>query len=132
MPLNTFSYLVEGHLSSGLAPLRNLVLARVPTFFQRLLSSPSREVAIMADISSEDARTITASNLRMMNNVTGLDCTVADRISVKNALPIKQVPEGERWRLGLLDHLLELRSQLDKDDSEFKRIVAMLSSLCTS
>ena len=132
LPLNTFSYLVEGHLSSGLAPLRNLVLARVPTFFQRLLTSPSREVAIMANMSSGDARTITASNLRMMNNVTGLDCTVADKISVKNALPIKQVPEGEKWRLGLLDHLLELRSQLEKEGSDVKRVVAMLSSLCTT
>ena len=70
--------------------------------------------------------------LRMMNNVTGLDCTVADRISVKNALPIKQVPEGEKWRLGLLDHLLELRSQLEKEGSDVKRVVAMLSSLCTT
>ena len=132
LPLNTFNYLVEGHLTSGLAPLRNLVLARVPSFFQRLLSSPSREVAIMADISSRDARTITASNLRMLTNVTGLDCTTADKISVKNALPIKQVPESERWRLGLLDHLIQLKSQLDKEGSEFKRIVAMTSSLCTS
>ena len=86
----------------------------------------------MADMSSGDARTITASNLRMMNNVTGLGCTVADRISVKNALPIKQVPEGEKWRLGLLDHLLELRSQLEKEGSDVKRVVAMLSSLCTT
>ena len=86
----------------------------------------------MADISARDARTITASNLRMLTNVTRLECVTADKISVKNALPIKQVPEGERWRLGLLDHLLQLRSQLDKDGSEFKRIVAMISSLCTS
>ena len=86
----------------------------------------------MADVSSRDARTITASNLRMLNNVTGLDCAVADKTAVKNALPIKQVPESERWRLGLLDHLIQLRSQLDKEESEFKRIVAMLSSLCTS
>ena len=86
----------------------------------------------MADISSRDARTITASNLRMLTNVTGLDCTTADKISVKNALPIKQVPESERWRLGLLDHLIQLKSQLDKEGSEFKRIVAMTSSLCTS
>ena len=27
LPLNTFTYMVEGHLSQGLAPLRNMVLA---------------------------------------------------------------------------------------------------------
>ena len=132
LPLNTFNYLVEGHLTSGPAPLRNLVLARVPAFFQRLLSSPSREVAIMANISVKDARTVTASNLRLLTNVTGLDCSLADKISVKNALPIKGVPESERWRLGLLDHLIQQRSELDKEGSDFRRVVAMISSLCTT
>ena len=64
--------------------------------------------------------------------MTGLDCTLADKISVKNALPIKQVPESELGRLGLIDHLIQLRSKLDSEESEFKRVVAMLSSLCTS
>ena len=132
LPLNTFNYLIEGHLTSGLAPLRNLVLARVLPFFQRLLASPSREVAIMANICSRDARTITSSNLRFLANVTGLDLTLADKITVKNALPIKHVSESELWRLGLMDHLIQLRSKLDSEESEFKRVVAMLSSLCTS
>ena len=86
----------------------------------------------MASICSRDARTITASNLRFLFNVTGLDCTEADKLTVKNALPIRQVPDGERWRLGLLDHLMQLKSELDHEGSEFKRIVAMISSLCTS
>ena len=38
----------------------------------------------------------------------------------------------ELWRLGLMDHLIQLRSKLDSEESEFKRVVAMLSSLCTS
>ena len=83
-------------------------------------------------ICSRDVRTITASNLRFLANVTGLDLTLADKITVKNALPIKHVPESELWRLGLMDHLIQLRSELDSEESEFKRVVAMLSSLCTS
>ena len=86
----------------------------------------------MANICSRDARTITSSNLRFLANVTGLDLTLADKITVKNALPIKHVPESELWRLGLMDHLIQLRSELDSEESEFKRVVAMLSSLCTS
>ena len=86
----------------------------------------------MANISVKDARTITASNLRLLTNVTGLDCTLADKLSVKNALPIKEVSENEKWRLGLLDHLMQRRSELDKEGSEFRRVVAMISSLCTT
>ena len=43
LPQDTFTYLVEGHLSYGQAPLRNLVLGRYPAFFQRMAWSPSRQ-----------------------------------------------------------------------------------------
>ena len=40
LPLNTFTYLVEGHLNSGAPLLRNMVLSRYPTFYQNLSSTP--------------------------------------------------------------------------------------------
>ena len=132
LPPNTFSYIVEGHLTSGLAPLRNLVFARYPGFLQRLSASPSREVAIMAEMALRDARTVTASNTRMLTKLTGVDCTMADKFSMKSLLQAKEVPECERWRLGLLDSLLELRTQQEKEGTDTKRVVAMLSSLCTT
>ena len=36
LPLNTFTYLVEGHLNAGAPLLRNMVLGRYPTFYQNL------------------------------------------------------------------------------------------------
>ena len=36
LPLNTFTYLVEGHLNAGAPLLRNMVLGRYPTFYQYL------------------------------------------------------------------------------------------------
>ena len=45
---------------------------------------------------------------------------------------MKEVPESERWRLGLLDSLLALRSQQEKEGADTKRVVAMLSSLCAT
>ena len=72
LPLNTFSYIVEGHLTAGLSPLRNLVLARYPGFLEKLSASPSKEVSIMAVVASKDARTITASNARLLTEVTGV------------------------------------------------------------
>jgi hypothetical protein len=63
LPLNTYTYLVEGHLSSGLAPLRNLVLGRYPKFYKGLLYKPFYEVQVMARLVAEDRRTDTATNL---------------------------------------------------------------------
>ena len=86
----------------------------------------------MAVVASKDARTITASNARLLTEVTGVDCHMADKLSMKTLLPVKEVPESERWRLGLLDSLLALRSQQEKEGTDTKRVVAMLSSLCAT
>ena len=63
LPQHTFTYLVEGHLSYGQAPLRNLVLGRYPAFFQRMAWSPSREVTILAELAAGDKPTVTAGEL---------------------------------------------------------------------
>jgi hypothetical protein len=132
LPLNTFTYLVEGHLSQGLAPLRNMVLGRYPAFFQRMAGSPCTEVSMMAELAAQDARTITAANLTLVSALTKLDCVIVGRQEVKQALPVQEVPEKERWRLGLLDALLWERSVLEREGKESKRVVAMLGSLCTT
>ena len=50
LPINTFTYLVEGHLTQGLAPLRNLVMGRYPAFYQKMAWSPCRKVAVLAQV----------------------------------------------------------------------------------
>jgi hypothetical protein len=132
LPLNTFTYLVEGHLSSGLAPLRNLVIGRYPKFYCGLLSSPSPEVRMMAGAVAEDARTTTASNLAYLRALTGLDPVEAGGTAVRAALPVREVPVSEAWRVGLLDVLLRERSALEKDEGDTKRVTALISSLCST
>ena len=83
LPLNTYTYLVEGHLSSGLAPLRNLVIGRYPKFYQGLLYSPSSEVQAMARLVAGDRRTVTASNLAYLSSLTRLDPVEAGALAVK-------------------------------------------------
>ena len=130
LPVNTFTYLVEGHLSKGLAPLRNLVLGRYPPFYQKMTWSPCREVAVMAQLVAGDRRTITAGNLAHVSALAGLDCATAGRLEVKAALPVTEVPEKESWRLGLLDCLMVERSRLEREDKNTRSVIAMISSLC--
>ena len=46
--------------------------------------------------------------------------------------PIKTVPECESWRVGLLDCLLRARADLEKQQSDTKRVTVLISSLCTT
>jgi hypothetical protein len=123
---------VEGHLSKGLAPLRNLVLGRFPTFFQKLMWSPAKEVTIMAEVATDDARTVTASNLAHVSALTKLDCASDSCMAIKRSLPVEEVPVHEEWWLGLLDTLLRQREELEKDGKDRRRIVAMISSQCST
>ena len=50
VPRSTFTYLVEGHLAAGFTSPPKQIMSRYPTFFQSLMNSPSREVALLARI----------------------------------------------------------------------------------
>ena len=108
------------------------MLGRFPAFFQRMAWGPSREVFIMAEVTASDKRTVTAGNLAYVSALTSLDCATGGWLDIKAALPIKEVPEKEKWRLGLLDSLLKERAELEKEGRDTKRVVAMLSSPCTT
>ena len=132
LPLTTFTYLVEGHLASHQPPLRNMELVRYPCFYQRPLTGASSEVALMAKVVSKDARSTIAGNLAFLRFIAGLDVEEASRLEGRNKLPVEGVPEQEGWRLGLLDRLLMERSELLQQGADAKRVIAMISSLCTT
>ena len=108
------------------------VLGRYPAFYQKLVRGPSPEVAVMVEVASRDARSVTAGNLRFLNDLTKLDCAVESSWIVKRALPVVEVPDEERWRVGLLDILLRQRSELEQEAQDASRVNAMLASLCYS
>ena len=112
--------------------MRNQVLGRFPAFFRRLEDSPSREVRVMAALAAGWAQTVTARNLSHLRNLTGLDPTTDSFRQLRTALPVKEVPESEQWRLGLLDRLLVLRAEYQESSEDMKRTIAMLSSLCST
>ena len=86
----------------------------------------------MCELASGWAQTVTAINPEHLRELTGLDPAVDLIRLIRQALPVKEVPECEQWRLGLLDALLALRSERQKNNEEVKSIVAQLSSLCST
>jgi hypothetical protein len=47
-------------------------------------------------------------------------------------LPVKQVPEAEKWRLGLLDNLMTMKKERYLMVQDSKAICAMIDSLCST
>ena len=94
--------------------------------------SHSKEVKLLAKLATRDARSVLSCNLAFVSELAGLDCRVESAAAVKNALPVKTVPECEKWRVGLLDVLLRTRADLERQQSDTKRVIALISSLCTT
>ena len=103
------TYLVEGYFDKGFVSLRNQVISRYSNFFQKLLNSPSREVRLLAHIVSRDPASVTAKNIKYIQELTQLSVWDFAPWKIKEALPVKTVPENEMWRLRLLGHLLDFR-----------------------
>ena len=86
----------------------------------------------MCELASGWAQTVTAINLEHLRKLTGLDPAVDSIRQIREALPVKEVPVNEQWRLGLLDALLALRSEKQQNKDDLKSVVAQLSSLCST
>ena len=121
--------MVKGHFAAGYTSLRNQILSGYSGFYQNLLNSPSNEVRNLVRIISADPRSVTCSNLRYLQRMTGLKQPQLYSVRIKISLPVKQVPEPEKWRLVLLDNLMKMK-YLRVEVS--KTICAMIDSLCNT
>ena len=133
VPRSTYTYLVEGYFAKDRPSLRNQVLSRYPGFFRKLMSSPSKEVRMLASMMASDPRSTTCKNLRYLRERTGLDQPeVFSSWRIKADMPVQSVPDHEKWRLGLLSKLLEMRQTKFMKVQDSKQITAMTDSLCST
>ena len=133
VPRSTFTYLVEGHFAANHTSLRNQILSRYSGFYRKLLSSPSREVRVLARMVSSDPRSSTCSNLKYLDELTGMKkAQFFSSARVRMELPVQKVPEAEQWRTGLMDNLMKMKKEKYLAVSDSKRICAMIDSLCNT
>ena len=103
-------------------------MGKYPGFYMKLLTSPSKEVRILARMVSGHPRSITCRNSRYLREKV-------EHYSAwmrKDALPVKKVPEKEKRRLGLLNTLMGMQLERFMMVEESKRICSMIDSLCSS
>ena len=109
------------------------MLSRYSGFFRNLLKSPSREVRILSRIVASDPRSTTYANLKYLQKLTGLtQPEMYSSTRIRAALPVREVPDCEKWRLGLLANLFKMRSERYLRVEDSKSICAMLDSLCST
>ena len=51
---------------------------------------------------------------------------------MKEALPVKKVPVGEQWRLGILTSLMKIKAEKFTRLKDSKHICAMIDSLAST
>ena len=113
--------------------LKTKVLCRSPGFFRKLVTSPSKEVRMLARMIASDPRLTTSKNLSYLKEKTGLEEPESFRSwRVKSELPVQQVPEHEKWRLGLLAKLLGIRQIKYMEVHDSKCITAKTDSICST
>ena len=114
VPRSTFTFLVYRVLTGDMTSVRDAILTRYAMFLQSLNKSNSKEIRILASISSVDGRCTNESNTMKMSRETGLDLMACSRQTLRSSLSQSTVPEEEEWRVPLLARLLQKRRELDR------------------
>ena len=103
LPRSTHSYFVNSLLFCDMPSTRQQALTRYVKFFRSLLSSPSKEVAIIARVIAQNASSNTGNNLLNISLETNL-CTWSSPLNKFHDVLEKEAeaPEDVKWRIHLL------------------------------
>ena len=86
----------------------------------------------MANIVGRDRSSTTGRNLSMLAQETNLNPWIASPGAIRSALEPTEPPEGEIWRIPLLEKLLEQRREMDVNMEDCTEISDLIDSLCSS
>ena len=136
-PRATRTYLVQQVLSCGIPSARSQILARYCRFFRGLRTSPSSEVACLANLLARDVRSSTGMNINTISNLTGKDPRLENPTAIKVALEeaeLVEIQNLDKWRVRYLGVLLEQRMQLHYlgADDEKLELQHLIDSLCVN
>ena len=126
------NYLVEHVLSSGIPSVRQKILGQYLGFFQKLVSSPSPEISLLANLVARDAGSVTAKNLSNIENEFELDPWVSSSAQLREKYTFYRVPEEDKWRAPLLVKLLDQKNEMTTMKENSKTISEVIDSLCCS
>ena len=112
-------------------------MARFTGFFTGLRNAPSGEVRTVALMCARDLRSTTGSNIRVVEEASGLSVWSSTTPQVRRAIKEKEtvaVPLEDAWRVPFLQKLLEQRMQhyYSADKESEARVQHLIDSLCVN
>ena len=109
VPVETHTFIVE-NLLSHFPSVQQEVLLRYKKFAHSLLTSPSKEVCVLAHLLRDDVQSGLGKNLRYIEDLTGLNPLTASYNNLRDALDVKKLPPaGDKWVVPELAELLKVR-----------------------
>ena len=129
IPFTSHRYLIEP--LSGSPHPKTMLSSRFMKFKDSLCSSSKMEVSLLANLASNDNRTVMGKTLAKLKRELG--CQVLTTGVVKKNMEYFPIPDEERWRLGFMEELLDVKSN-DREIENFSNIDVqnMIAALCTS
>ena len=136
VPRATRTYLVQQVLDAGLTSARVDILARYGGFLRSLRKSPSHEVTVMANLAARDLRSTTGSNVRLLQECSGLDPWEYGTARLKEELVKREVVDimdQDKWRINLVKEVLDFKhGQLAPPDGwSIEELEEILNFACT-
>ena len=89
-------------------------------------------MVLVANIVARNKASVTGRNLEMLREETGLNPWSATPAQIRESLPKKEVPQQDRYRLGLLEKYLSTRKLMESDMVDTKEISELIDSLCVN
>ena len=133
LPRDTPVYFVDNLLSCGFPSFQKQILTRYVKFYRSLLSSPSKEVAVLARIVGQDASSTTGNNILNIRLETQLQPRTSPLSKFHDALTKPSpVPAGCSWRIALLEKYVKIRKSqlLSCEDTAF--IDTLIEGICST
>ena len=132
VPRSTHTYLVENVLAKDFLTVKQQLVGRFTKFFERLRKSISPEVQVVANILGRCARSITGSNLKRIQQETGLDPWLAPHWKIRSKIVKSPTKQEDAFRAQYLRKLLEARFHAKEECQNTEELTSLINSLCSS
>ena len=93
------------------------------------MKSPSPEVQFLVRVMMNTPRSNTRDNMNYIQELTGLSARYHAKSQIRAALPVMEVPELEKWRLGLLHVLFDQRKNQYENQQTTEFTNSLIGSL---
>ena len=128
----THRYLIEP--VSGVMHLKTMLCSRFVSFHNSLKTSSKFPVRFLAAIVENDLRTVHGRNLTEIARQCNVTIDQLKPNIVKKNIRYNDIPEAEKWRVGLCNELISIRDNGDNHLANFdsEELACLLRYVCVA